>query len=72
MEKIGCDKQYCPCLCSPNQYKITDHAKCFEQMKFPKLWKNYTLLVDIFLAVTEKKPLQNHMTHVSLVIQAGC
>lgn len=41
-KKIECDKQYCPWLCSPNQNRFTDHAKCFEQMKFPKPWKNYT------------------------------
>lgn len=75
-KKIGRDKQYYLWLCSPNQNRITDHTKYSEQIKFPKFWKNYIsifLFVDIFfLAVTEKKPLQNHITYISLIIWVGC
>lgn len=70
-KKIVCDKQQHPHLCNPDQNKITVHAKDFELMKFPKLWKNYIcsflFASNSLLAGTQKNPLQNHIRHVSLI-----
>lgn len=44
--------------------RIESLIKYSEQIKLPKFWENYIsifLFIDI-LIVTEKKPLQNHMT----------
>lgn len=54
-----------------SEYKITEHAKYFELMKFPKLWKNcicyFLFASNSLLAGTQKNPLQNHIRLVSLI-----